>query len=120
MFKNGFFPRRVVAYEKLGIDFSFYKQIVVTIHCIKYCYSDIFTPLPKYFYHRRRKNGKKPRKNRKRGRMDSEADLDYGNGWADNHEWGNGVNNYDGDESSSSFHRETSNKYQLNLGINEI
>ena len=52
--------------------------------------------------------------------MDSEADPDYGNGWANNHEWGNGVNDYDGDESSSSFHRETSNKYQLNLGINVI
>ena len=49
--------------------------------------------------------------------MDSNADPEYGNGWANNR---NEANDYEGDESSSSFHFETSHKYQLNLGTNGI
>ena len=54
---------------------------------------------------RRRKNRRRNGKNRKTG-----SDID---------EYGprNNLNDYNGDDSSSSFHRDTSNKFQLNSGM---
>ena len=61
------------------------------------------------FLSRRRKNGKRNRKHRRKGGSGSDSDNVNGNGWYS-------PNDYDVDGSPSSFQRETSNKYQLNIG----
>ena len=57
---------------------------------------------------KRRKNGRKNRKNRKRGNLKSDINDQYGIEHAD-------TNNYGRDDSSSSFHRDTS---YINSGNN--
>ena len=59
---------------------------------------------------KRRKNGRKNRKNRKRGNLKSDINDQYGIEHAD-------TNNYGRDDSSSSFHRDTS---YINSGNNYI
>ena len=57
---------------------------------------------------RRRKNRRRNGKNRKIGPTGTDID-EYGPR--------NNLNDYNGDDSSSSFHRDTSDKFQLNSGI---
>ena len=60
----------------------------------------------------RRRKGKKPRKNRKK--ENSELDTKYQNVWKTYRE---DASDYDEDDSSSSYHRDTSTNYQLNNGM---
>ena len=60
-----------------------------------------------YFIWRRRKNGRKNKKNRKRGNTNSDLNDEYG-------KERNDLSNFDKHDSSSSFHRDTS---YINSGI---
>ena len=62
----------------------------------------------------RRRKGKKSRKDRKKENSMGEFDTNYQNVWKMNRE---DASDYDEDDSSSSYHRDTSTNYQLNNGM---